>query len=754
MADVMVVVESPAKAKTINKFLGKKYQVIACMGHVRDLPEKDLGIDIEQGFRPLYKTIRGKGKVVGQLRSSAKSVGKVFLATDPDREGEAIAWHVAHEVGKDIGDVHRVLFNEITKRAVTKAVENPGKIDLNKVNAQQARRILDRLVGYKVSPILWRTIYSGLSAGRVQSVALRMICERQEEVDVFVPKEYWTVDVELKGLTTRSLKVRLLKFRNKKLEILNQRESDQVVTDLQTTAALGCEFLIEKITRRERRRHPSPPFITSTLQQDASRRLRFTARKTMAIAQQLYEGIELGGESTGLITYMRTDSTRLAAEAVADARSYIQDRFGKAYLFEKQRNFRKGKGAQDAHEAIRPTGIGRPPEELKAYLTSDQIRLYQLIWNRFIACQMSPAVFDQTVVEVTFGDYSLRVAGSILKFPGFTALYIEGTDEEQKEEGDVQFSDSLKEGDRLDFLGLYPEQHFTKPPPRYSEATLVKELEAQDIGRPSTYAQIISTLQDRDYVEKEGGRFTATELGKTVNKILVQAFPKIFNVDFTARLEDDLDRVENGDTDWIKVVEDFYGPFSKDLEKAENQRVELKLSLQELTGDSCEKCGEMMVVKWGRNGKFIACSGFPACRNTQPLGLEENFTKTDEICEKCGAEMVIRSGRRGRFIACSGYPDCKNTKPVALGVTCPSDGCEGELLERSSKRGKIFYSCSTYPDCEFATWDKPVNRVCPSCNGPFLAEHIGRKKEISIRCIKCKFIGSIEEISESVELVI
>ena len=732
MPDALVVVESPAKAKTINKFLGKDYLVVACMGHVRDLPEKELGIDVENGFQPNYRTIRGKGRVLQKLRSAAKSVSRVLLATDPDREGEAIAWHVAHVVDKGQAEVQRVMFNEITKRAVTQAVADPGEIDLKKVNAQQARRILDRLVGYKVSPFLWKTIHKGLSAGRVQSVALRLICDREGEIRVFVPVEYWTVDALLKGADTDAFKARVAGFLGKKLEISNQQAAEQVVAALKAAGASEPGCRVHKITRREQRRNPAPPFITSTLQQEAARRLRFTARKTMAVAQQLYEGIELKGETTGLITYMRTDSTRLASEAVQGARAYIQERFGADYVPKAPRAYRRGKGAQDAHEAIRPTDIQHAPEAIQGQLNADQTRLYRLIWDRFVACQMAPAVFDQTSVDIAAGDYNLRATGSILKFPGFTALYTEGTDEEQ-EEAEGRLPEGLKEGDRLDLEALYPEQHFTKPPPRYSEATLVKELEAQAIGRPSTYAQIISTILDREYVNKERGRFVPTELGEMVNEILVEAFPDIINVHFTARMEDELDRVENGEYEWVKVVEDFYGPFSKDLDAAEKNRKKLKERTQEETDEVCEKCGEPMLIKWGRNGKFMACSGFPECRNTRPL--EESVPQpTGETCEKCGAEMVIRTGRRGRFMACSAYPECKNTRPLSLGVSCPRDDCNGELVERSSRRGKTFYSCSNYPDCEFATWDRPLKEVCPACEGLFLAEHTSRKREISTRC--------------------
>jgi DNA topoisomerase-1 len=736
MPNALVVVESPAKAKTINKILGKDYVVMASMGHVRDLPQKDLGIDIDGGFQPKYQTIRGRGKLLQKLKSAAKSAGKLILATDPDREGEAIAWHVVQAL-KHGGEIERVMFNEITERAVTEAVANPSEIDLRKVDAQQARRVLDRLVGYKVSPLLWKTVHGGLSAGRVQSVALRMICEREAEIDIFLPQEYWTVDAMVKADDTDTFKSRLVGYNGGKPQIENQELADQIVADLKAAASSEAGYQIGKITKKAQRRNPAPPFITSTLQQEASRRLRFTARKTMMVAQQLYEGIEIGGETTGLITYMRTDSTRLAAEAVAAARSYISTRFGEEYLPKSPRVYRKGKGAQDAHEAVRPTGIEHPPDSLRSYLTPDQAKLYKLVWDRFIACQMAPAVFDRTSVDITAGNCELRATGSVLKFPGFTALYTEGTDDDQ-EEAEGLLPATLVEGERITLVELLPEQHFTKPPPRFSEPTLVKELESLAIGRPSTYAQIISTLQDKDYVSRDRGRFSPTELGKTVSGILVKAFPDVFNVDFTARMEGELDQIENGSSEWVKVVEDFYVPFSKDLDKAESSRKELKASLQEITDKACEKCGEMMVIKWGRNGRFMACAGFPECRNTLPLGEPDTPEVTGEKCEKCDSDMIIRTGRSGRFLACSGYPDCKNTRPISLGIQCVRDGCDGHLVERSSRRGKTFYGCSKYPQCEFAAWDRPLNQECPMCEGPFLAEHTGRKGDDSVRCLKCK----------------
>ena len=740
MRDALVVVESPAKARTINKILGKDFKVMASMGHVRDLPKKELGIDVTNGFKPTYRTIRDRNRFVRELRAAARSAGRLILATDPDREGEAIAWHVA-EALKRVNDAQRVMFNEITERAVREAVANPSEIDLRKVDAQQARRVLDRLVGYKVSPLLWKTVHGGLSAGRVQSVALRLICEREMAIEAFVPEEYWTVDAKVKREDTVPFRARLVRLKGEKLALKDREEVDRILLDLRA-AASDPGYRIADVKRQEQRRNPSPPFITSTLQQEASRRLRFTARKTMQVAQQLYEGIEVRSgtqsatETTGLITYMRTDSTRIASDAVSSARDYIRQRFGEAYLPVRARSYRKGKGAQDAHEAIRPTDMQRPPEVVQAQLTADQSKLYRLIWDRFIACQMSSAVFNRTAVDIRAGEYELRATGSVLKFAGFTALYTEGKDDDP-EKAEARLPDGLKKGDALTMMSLLPEQHFTKPPARFSEATLVRELESRAIGRPSTYAQIISTLQDRDYTARKSGRFVPTDLGRTVNGILVQAFPDVFNVDFTARMEGELDQVESGEAGWVKVVEDFYGPFARDLERAEGRRKELKASLQEETDRICEKCGKALVIKWGRNGRFLACSGFPECRNTHPLEASEP-EPSGEVCEKCGSEMAIRAGRNGRFLACSGYPKCRNTRSISTGVPCPQEECNGQLKERSSRRGRTFFSCGNFPECTYASWDRPLNRPCPMCEGPFLAEHAGRNGRTSLRCLKCR----------------
>ena len=733
MPKSLVIVESPAKAKTINKFLGKDYKVVACMGHVRDLPEKDLGIDVEQDFQPKYQTIKGKGKVLSQIKSAAKGVDEILLATDPDREGEAIAWHVGHEINQDGLEIKRIVFNEITKNAVLNSIASPHQIDMRKVNAQQARRVLDRLVGYKVSPLLWKTIHRGLSAGRVQSVALRMICDREQEILSFVKREYWTIDADLSTQGGESFQATVASRGRSKIVIPTSTDAERIVEELRPE-----NFSISDIKTKEQKRNPSPPFITSSLQQDAVRKLNFTAKKTMVVAQQLYEGIELEGETTGLITYMRTDSTRLAPEAVSDARDYIATAFGPEYVPTKPRTYKTRKGAQDAHEAIRPTAASHQPKSIKRFLTKDQAALYQLIWDRFIASQMKPALLDVTTVSIKAGNYNLRTTGFVVKFRGYTVLYTEATDD-QAEEVQRKIPEGLKVGDDLRLISLNPEQHFTKPPPRYTEASIVKELEAQGIGRPSTYAQIISTILDRDYVSREQKRFTPTELGKTVNTLLVKAFPDIFNTKFTASMEESLDGVETGEDEWVSVVRGFYDPFEKDVARMESQGAELKRSLQEETDEVCEKCGQIFVIKWGRNGRFMACSGYPACKNTKPLnGEDDQQIAEGETCEKCGAAMVLKTGSRGRFLACSAYPDCRSTRPISIGHPCPKKECDGQLLERQSKGGKVFYGCSKWPDCDFATWYPPADRPCPDCDAPFMEARSSQRRGEYLQCPICK----------------
>jgi DNA topoisomerase I len=750
----LVVVESPAKAKTIKKYLGAGFTVKASVGHVMDLPKSKMGVDIEHGFKPEYVIIRGKGKIIAEIKKSAKAVDIVYLAPDPDREGEAIAWHLAQEIKSSNSNIKRILFNEITKRGITEALQHPGDIDQNKFESQQARRILDRLVGYEISPILWKKVKRGLSAGRVQSVAVRIVVEREREIGAFKAVEYWTIEADVEGHEPPPFRVRLVKIDGNKAELGNGEDSARVVEELKKAS-----FVVEKVDRKERKKNPLAPFITSRLQQEAARKLRFTAKKTMALAQRLYEGLELGEEgAVGLITYMRTDSTRLSDDAVTEARAYIAERFGKEYLPDEKVEYKSKKSAQDAHEAIRPTSMQFDPETVKRLLTEgaagnqerlrdveDHVRLYQLIWNRFIACQMRPAIYDQTAVDVAAGRYVLRANGQVLKFAGYTAVYHESaeeTGESAEDETDRTLPD-IQEGETLKLHKIDPEQHFTQPPPRFSEASLVKELEEKGIGRPSTYANILSTIQDRGYVEKKEGRFHPTTLGTKVNDLLVESFPDILDVTFTASMEEGLDGVEEGSRDWVKLLGDFYTPFKVDLDRAVVHMRDLKR--EEIPTDfKCEKCGSPMVIKWGRNGEFIACSGYPECKNTKEFLRKEDGTieiapepTTDQKCETCGAPMLVKRGRFGEFLACSRYPDCKTTRPISLGVNCPRPNCGGFLTEKRSRRGKVFFGCSNYAktQCDFVSWDRPIPTKCPQCGAPFLVKRENRRGAGRVRCI-------------------
>lgn len=749
MGKSLVVVESPAKATTINKILGKDFVVKSCMGHVRDLPPKELGVDVDKDFQPRYVTIRGKGKILTELKRAASSADTIYLATDPDREGEAIAWHVAAAISPKEAVIKRILFNEITPKAVLESIGKSSTLDLDKVNAQQARRVLDRLVGYEISPLLWKVIHAGLSAGRVQSVALRLICERDEEIAAFEPQEYWSIDVLLgsgAGDEQVVFKSRVLQHQGNKIEIADQETSDRIVAELQTG-----DFQVKSVKRREQRRRPAAPFITSTLQQDAARKLRFTVKRTMAVAQQLYEGVDIGGETVGLITYMRTDSVRVADDAIEEVRSVVKERFGAEYVPDEPNVYKTRRNAQDAHEAIRATSAARTPESMKQYLSADQAKLYEIIWKRFVASQMEPQVLNITSVDIEAGEYLLRATGSSVKFPGFTALYTESKEEEEEEEAG-QVPAHLTEGERLELKELLPEQHFTKPPPRFSEASLVKELEAKGIGRPSTYAQIISTLQDREYVEKMDNRyFEGTERGQTVNKFLVSTFPNIFDVAFTAKMEDELDRIEDGKEDWVESVRQFYGSWKGSLDDANARRKELKQSFQEETDVVCEECGRNMVVKWGRNGRFLACPGYPQCKNTKPLEEDREPAETDEVCQLCSKPMVVKTGRYGRFLACSGYPDCRNVKPFALGISCP-DCTDGAIVEKQSRKGKVFFGCDQYPNCKFASWDKPVVGPCPQCEAPMLYEKASRSGTAALHCKVCDTRFERNEAEDGVAL--
>lgn len=751
----LVIVESPAKANTINKILGKDFSVKASIGHVKDLPKKELGVNTEKDFKPEYVIIPGKEKVIRELKKAAKDADRVYLAPDPDREGEAIAWHIASEISNPRSrdeKIYRVTFNEITERAVREAIKNPGRIDIKKVDAQQARRILDRLVGYGLSPLLWKKVRRGLSAGRVQSVAVKLIVDREREIEEFRKEEYWNINLDLEGSVPPQFRARLYKYKG--LPVINREAEGKekfLIRNSEGAEKIKKEteeqtLSLAKIDKKERKRSPYPPFTTSTMQQEAARKLRFTAKKTMMLAQQLYEGIELGEKgAVGLITYMRTDSVRVASEAQQWARDYIGAAFGKDYAPEKPPAYKSKASAQEAHEAIRPTEIDRAAESLKKHLSKDQYNLYTLIWNRFIASQMSPARLEQTtfIIEDKAGAMEIRASGTIVRFDGFMVLYTESKDEIEEEEGGIL--PNLKTGETLRINDIKPAQHFTQPPPRYSEATLVKTLEEKGIGRPSTYAAILSTIQDRKYVHKAEGRFSPTELGTVVNDLLVERFPELIDIGFTAKMEDELDLIEEGSMKWVEVVNDFYKPFSHDLSEATKTLGRIKPA-DIPTDILCEKCGMPMLIKWGRHGRFMACSGYPNCKNTRPLEgqeTESNNQETEEKCPVCGSPMVLKSGRFGKFLACSKYPECKTTKPISTGVKCPEDG--GDIVERRTKKGKSFWSCSNYPKCKFATWNKPFPKECPNCGADFLYMKKTKEGHTVIFCHK-KECGYKEDI--------
>ncbi|MEW6600791.1 MAG: type I DNA topoisomerase [Nitrospirota bacterium] len=746
----LLIVESPTKVKTLSKFLGKGFAIKASVGHIKDLPKKELGVDIENNLTPTYVVIEGKEKVLRELKKAAKEAERVYLGPDPDREGEAIAWHIAAELNGASDKVYRVEFNEITEKAVTEAIKHPRKINLNLVDAQQARRILDRLVGYKLSPFLWRKVRRGLSAGRVQSVALRLVVDREKEIGAFKATEYWSITASLEGKEPPSFEAKLFRINEEKAQIHNEEQAAGILRELE-----GRDLIVRQIEKKKKKRSPSPPFITSTLQQEAARKLRFTAKKTMMVAQQLYEGIELGGEgSVGLITYMRTDSVKVAVEAQEEARALIRGEFGNDYLPQKPNVYKSKKSAQEAHEAIRPTSVIRTPSSIKSYMTRDQYSLYKLIWNRFIASQMHVALLEQTSIDISaetggtgVNRYIFRASGTVVQFPGFMKLYIESGDTDSDEEGLLP---SLSEGEALKLLGITPKQHFTQPPPRFSEASLVKELEAKGIGRPSTYASILSTIQDRKYTEKEEGRFRPTELGMLVSDLLVDKFSDVMDYNFTAKMEDNLDRIEEGGLRWFDIVMDFYRPFDKDLAEAMENLGKVR-PMDIPTDQVCEKCGKPLIIKWGRHGRFIACTGYPECKNTRPLeqegtggGTGAEAQETAEKCEKCGSPMVLKSGRFGRFLACSRYPECKTTKAISTGIKCPEDG--GDIVERRTKKGKVFFSCGNYPKCKFATWYKPVNRKCPQCAAAFLVEKKTKQGEY-IACLnkECRYKEELHE---------
>ena len=770
----LVVVESPAKAKTIQKYLGNRVEVLASVGHIKDLPKSKLGVDFDNDFAPEYVVIRGKGKIITDLKRAARNADVVYLAPDPDREGEAIAWHLAEEIREANPNIKRVLFNEITKRGITEAIAHPTELDKNKFDAQQTRRVLDRLVGYQISPILWNKVKRGLSAGRVQSVAVRIVVEREAEITIFKPEEYWTVEAAVEAGLPPRFTLRLHKVDGQKPERLGGDDARRIAQVLRQVP-----LQVGNVERKERRKMPLAPFITSKLQQEAARKLRFTAKRTMGVAQRLYEGVELGAEGAqGLITYMRTDSVRTSPDFLTEVRTYINQRYGKEALPDEPVIYKSKKtNVQDAHEAIRPTTLKYDPETVKRLLLveaqknpdkardlQDQIKLYQLIWNRFVASQMRPAVYDQTTAFVEVKDightYDLRATGQVLRSAGFTAVYTEAQDEDapataeaaSETDGEGEKLPSLTIGESLKVHGVEAEQHFTQPPPRFTEASLVKELEEKGIGRPSTYATILSTIQDRGYVEKREGRFYPTLLGTRVNDLLVQSFSRVLNVDFTAQMESDLDGIEDGGENMQALLSRFYIPFKVDLEKAVIEMKDWK-RVEIPTEFNCEKCGQTMVVKWGRNGEFLACSGYPECKNTKEfirnkegaLELKPEPT-TDEVCTVCSAPMMHRRGRFGEFWACSRYPECKTTRPVSLGITCPRPGCGGFLTEKRSRRGTSFYGCSNYSTtkCDFVSWDRPIKEPCPECGAAFLLKKQNRRGT-KLRCASCTFVNDMTE---------
>jgi len=810
MAKGLVIVESPAKAKTINKYLGRNYKVVASMGHVRDLPKSRLGVDVDEDFTPEYEVIASRAKVIKQIKDEGKKADEIFVATDPDREGEAIGWHLAEELGKaNRKKIKRLLFNEITKKAILEAVKNPIEIDAKMVDAQQARRVIDRLVGYKISPLLWDKVRRGLSAGRVQSVALKLICDREAEIDAFVPEEYWNLFARLSANDVEFL-AKLVKRAGesaKDFKIGNKAEADAVLAALDR-----ADWNVTSVVTKERKKNAVPPFITSKLQQAS----RFPVKKTMMLAQQLYEGIELPGEeaAVGLITYMRTDSTRVSEDALAEVREHIVATYGKEYLPEKPNRFRQKSSVQDAHEAIRPTSMRFDPESVRPYLSPDQFYLYRLIWNRFVASQMPPATFDETTVDITANDYVFQAKGSVPKFAGWLAVYGgpavpvapgegAGPDAADDDDEGKALLPPLAEGDTLKLSELKPEQKFTQPPARYNEGTLVKALEENGIGRPSTYADIIGKLQARDYVMKLEGRFKPTVLGRTlVTKLLSPAFDDILDVEYTAKMEEELDDIEQGKAKYAAVLSDFYGKFEKDLKKAAKAMPNYKEG--QPTDEVCEKCGSPMVVKAGKFGMFLACSAYPECENTKELETADAPAADDleEICENCGKPMVVKRGRFGPFLACTGYPECKTTRKIIVskagvsaakpdqmleetcpqcgknlvvkqgrfgeftacsgypsckyvkqkstGLACPLDG--GDVVEKKTRRGKVFYGCANYPKCEFTLWNKPILEPCPKCKAPFLVEKITKRHGRQLICNneECDYARSEEAAEEPV----
>jgi DNA topoisomerase-1 len=766
----LVIVESPSKAKTINKYLGTAYKVTASVGHIKNLPKSQIGIDFENGYEPSYEVIPGKEKTISELKRLSKEADKIFIATDPDREGEAIASDIAGEIKEGNPRIFRVLFNEITENGIREGIGNPKTIDDDLVSSQQARRVMDRIVGYKVSPFLWKVIFYGLSAGRVQSVALRLICEREEEIRNFVPVEYWSIIANFRDREKNKVFESKLvqkngvafKFNGEEPKIRDESEADGILSDLRSK-----DFIVSSVEKKETKRNPYPPFTTSSLQQDASVRLKFAPKKTMQLAQKLYEGVEIGKEGpSGLITYMRTDSTRLSETAIGEARTYISERFGKEFLPHSARQFsKKGKGTQDAHEAIRPTSVYRSPESLRKYLHGDLFKLYELIWKRFVACQMHSAVFDQMAVLIDSVErmdngqlsnhYTFRSTSSIVKFKGFLLLYEDVFETKEDEEDVFEIPEDIEKGDSLDLQDLFKKQHFTNPPPRYTESSLIKQLDSLGIGRPSTYAMIVSTIINRTYVDLRERKLYATELGETVNKLLTKQFPDIFNVEFTAQMEEELDKIASGEIGYKEVLDDFYIPFNDDLNELNQKTKEIKQSMQEKTDIVCEKCGGKMVIKWGRNGRFLSCSNYPKCKNSQPLPHEQEEHEEiaeGKFCDKCGAPMVVKSSKYGKFLGCSRYPECKNVMQITLGIKCPKCN-DGEIVARVAQRSKKkFYGCSRYPECDFISNFKPVEMKCENCGNEFVYERYDKRKGAYFECPQCKHTA-IKETAEATETV-
>ncbi|MGQ9920198.1 MAG: type I DNA topoisomerase [Desulfobacca sp.] len=747
MAKSLLIVESPAKARTLQKYLGKDFDVRASVGHIRDLPKKELGVDLEDDFRPKYVTIEGKTKTIQDLKKAAARIEDIYLGPDPDREGEAIAWHIAEVLNGGRHNFHRVLFYELTPKAIREALAKPVPLNRPRYEAQQARRILDRLVGYQISPLLWDKVKRGLSAGRVQSVALRLICEREKEILAFVSQEYWSLTAHLKAAQPPPFQAKLIRYKGKKLELATGEQTQQVVA-----ALAGADYTVANVDQKERQKKPLPPFITSTMQQEASRKLRFGAQRTMRLAQKLYEGVDLGAEGpVGLITYMRTDSTRVAGVAITAVRDYIQQTYGPEYLPAKPHAYKSRKSAQEAHEAIRPTDVNRTPAALQPFLEPDELKLYELIWKRFVASQMQPARLLVTTTDINANDYTFRATGTVVKFPGFTLLY-EETPDTTAEEGDLKLP-PLEVGELLTLLQLEPKQHFTQPPPRYTEATLIKELEKLGIGRPSTYATILSVIQDRLYVIKVKGGFKPTELGLMINDLLVASFPQIMDVGFTANLEERLDTIAAGEVSWQDVLRDFYGSFAQELQTAKGAMPSMK-GKGLPTGLICPACGAELVIKWGKNGEFLGCANYPNCRYTTNFSRNEqggivpeektenaavDLPEVTDTCPKCGRTLVAKQGRFGTFLACPGYPQCRYTRslqtdePDDTGVPCPEPGCGGTIRPRRSRRG-VFYGCSNYPDCKFTLNYPPVAKACPQCQYPLLISKETKKQGKFLAC--------------------